>query len=329
MARGRAEIQNTDVVHESGVDVYESAVTRAYFEDGWDDLEIEGNPELKEQIKQNIIEAEKQSERAYTRCANELQISIDVFKEKLQAKVEKMVEQSEFFVATPVSVLKTIIQEDGRWKSQFESLSSKGCLDPAYRAAAEMRMFGFNKIPDSEIQFNESILSGIRNQEVVENNKERRPICGYISDQENGVVYGSLSSYLNMVESYGDAFVKIKKGRALSKATVTFQDSLGSYKVAPPSCAAKPHFTSIDCQRVVGKSVAALTDLNKTRTGLGDWGGGFVEAQYHGGLTLDDIESINIAAEGDLDFEEVAEIERVIMEYNTQHTESPISLVIF
>ena len=39
---------------QSDVDGFESVVTREYFEDGWDDLEIEGNPEMKEYIKRNI-----------------------------------------------------------------------------------------------------------------------------------------------------------------------------------------------------------------------------------------------------------------------------------
>ena len=70
---------------------FESIVTNNYFE-GWDeDVELEGNPEIKEQIRENIIKAEKTNQERYEHAAADLGISVEEFKARLQAKIEDMV----------------------------------------------------------------------------------------------------------------------------------------------------------------------------------------------------------------------------------------------
>lgn len=171
---------------------YESVVTNNYFE-GWDeDVELEGNPEIKEQIRQNITKAEKTNQERYEHAAADLGISVEEFKARLQAKIEDMVERANFFRATQLSVLEKIMNVDGRWKSQFETGTSQGTLDPRFRAASEIRMFGFNRISGSEMP---TATYGARiPKEVLQNNKERRPVYGYFSDEEHGAInsYGKI-----------------------------------------------------------------------------------------------------------------------------------------
>lgn len=168
---------------------YESVVTNNYFE-GWDEeLELEGNTGIKDKIRENIIQAEKRNQKAYKNAATDLGISVEKFKARLQAKVESMVEQAQFFRATQLDVLEKIMNIDGRWKSQFEVVTSDGILDQQYRAAEEMRMFGFNKTEGSEVPTNPSQYSyGDKKflEKILKKDREKRPIYGYFSDDEQG-----------------------------------------------------------------------------------------------------------------------------------------------
>src|SRR3989338_8272168 len=54
---------------------FESVATNNYF-DGWDeDIELKDNPEIKEQIRQNIIQAEKANRERYKHAAADLGVS--------------------------------------------------------------------------------------------------------------------------------------------------------------------------------------------------------------------------------------------------------------
>lgn len=348
-------------------------ITSDYFKD-WNELNIEGNPELKDQLMRNSIRAERKHDfNVYLKViAEQFNISIDELKEKLQKKVENMVEQSEFFVATPVNVLKEIMSGDGRWKSQFEtaeddfeyswynSIEDKIAKqeyyrdrDPderdgrcplytEYRAIDEMKMFGFNKISDlAKIKSIEEEYRPVKELEndlsnIITNNKEKRPIYGYFSDEKNGAINkeGAIPPPTNVLQ-YGPINVKIKKERALKKATVTFQDSLDHSDEFPPSPAAKPHFTSTsliyayNVCRVGDQEGVDKVDLDNRKTKTSVQRYGYTEAQYHGGLTMDDVESIHISPHNTLDAEEIEEIKEAVNAYNTQNPESSVSLVIF
>ena len=64
-------------------------------------------------------------------------------------------------------------------------------------------------------------------------------------------------------------------------------------------------------------------------TRIADGNGNYIEAQYHGGLTLDDVESIHISPHNGMDEEEIAEIKEVVEEYNIQHPDAPIPLITY
>jgi len=301
---------------------FESETTKKFFED-WDDFELEGNPQLKEQIKQNIIRAEIINQKKYEQAAADLGISVEEFKKRLQAKVEEMVRGANFFRATQLSVLDQIMNVDKRWKSQFETHTSSAALNPKYRAASEMRMFGFNKTDEDEMST--SIYEVNVSDKVLEDNKEIRPIYGYFSDEEHGAMneVGKIPPPTN-VEWYGRVNIKIKKGRALKKTTLTFHDSLGPANYWPPTPAAKPHFTSF-CLSNSNGSI-----LNELRgPSVVNWGEAYTEAQFHEGLTMDDVDSIHISRGNGLNEEEIEEVRRIFKKYIEQNPESTIQLIEF
>lgn len=162
--------------------IYESVTTNNYFE-GWDKLGLEGNDGIKDKIRENIMRVETRNQGDYETMATDLGISVEEFKARLQAKVEDMVNKADFFRATDMNVLKKVMLSDGRWKSQFETGRSNGSLDPSYRAASEIVMFGFNETEGVEVDYGYG--SNIP-KEILEQNKEKRPIYGYFSDDEHG-----------------------------------------------------------------------------------------------------------------------------------------------
>src|SRR5690606_36086514 len=99
---------------------YSSETTSDYFENGWNELEIEGNDGIKSGIKNHILKVEKANEKGYKRFADEHEISVEEYKQKLQNHVEKMMSESDYFRATSIDILDKILTEDGRFKTLFE-----------------------------------------------------------------------------------------------------------------------------------------------------------------------------------------------------------------
>ena len=192
---------------------YESITTRRYFED-WDSLELDGNPDIKDRIRANIIEAEKINEHRYKDFALSMGISVEELKSRLRAKVEEMAKRSEFFRATCTGVLENVMIYDGRWKSQFETDTSNGNLDPHYRAYQEMAMFGFNisKSPGGFLPENTWQACNKIPDDVLGADKKNRPIYGYFSDEEHGAINdeGKIPPPTT-VRYYGSINFKIKR----------------------------------------------------------------------------------------------------------------------
>lgn len=285
--------------------IYESVVTNNYFE-GWEGVELKGNPEIKDQIRENIIKAEKNNQPYYERLAADLGISVEEAKRHLQKKIEDMVSRSEFFRATRLEILEKIMNVDERWKSQFETGTSQGTLDPRYRMEQEKSMFGF--------------------EDNLEKNKHTRPIYGYFSDNYNGGIntHWQRTLFPTSVVCYGNVNVKIKRDRALGKATVTFHDSLGPDGDWPPTPAVRPHFTSFRFNYIERDTLDKLKDSSMV-----NWGESYTEVQYHGQLTMDDVESIHVSSRNELYPENIQEVRRIFDKYKKKHPESTIQLIEF
>jgi len=299
---------------------FPSAVTEKYFRE-WEVLNIEANPEIKAKMRKNIIDSEKEHEEIYKQAAESAGLTIEIFKQKLQEKVEQVVKESNFFRATKVDVLDKVLNDSGRYKSQFETNRSNGCLDQRFRAQAEMQMFGFNEpagFDHSSIYRGEGIP-----EEAVKNNNEVRPIYGYFSDHEFGVINdeGTIPPRNDVIQ-YGEVTVKVKRDRAVQKTTLTFQDSLGQHDW-PPTPASKPHFVSM---RIRDYSVDGVLEKIE-RTSKTKWGSSYTEAQFHGQLRVDDIEAICVSTKNGLDSEEVEDVRKIYNKFKETHPDSDIKLI--
>lgn len=250
------------------------------------------------------MQAERYHKLYYEQCAIELGITVKELKKQLQTKVENLVKDSEFWRATKVDVLDQVLNVDGRWKSQFETKRSEGTLDPNYRANQEHKMFGI--------------------ENNTQKDREKRPIYGYLSDHEHGAVNiaGTIPPPTNVMY-YGTINVKLKKEIVYKKGTITFCDSLTPANMYPPTPAVKPHFTSVPNYAI--KAIFQKSD----RISVTNWGESYTEAQYHGQLTVYDVESIHISTSNDLRSEEIEKIKSIFHTYKEQHPESTIQLIEF
>ena len=92
---------------------------------------------------------------------------------------------------------------------------------------------------------------------------------------------------------YGNVNFKVKGEKVLKSATFALEDSLGRDHRMACTPVAKPHFTSLALS-VYDTNIferLELLKLGKLHEGVNY----YVEAQYHGGLSLKDIESVHIS----------------------------------
>ncbi|HLD17455.1 MAG TPA: hypothetical protein VJB99_00060 [Patescibacteria group bacterium] len=242
--------ESGEVLERETISLFET--TLRYFKD-WGALELKGNNGIKERVKSNILRAERIQSTFYKQEAERMKISVGEFKERLQEKVEGLVARSEFFKAIHPHILQSVLEDDGRFKNQFEIGRSDGLLDPTYRAEQEEKMFDFPPYSSGAAM---------------------RPIYGYFSDDKHGIINedGRIPPP-NRVCQYGAVTVKLKKERVLERTTVTFHDSLHIADVWPPTPASKPHFTSFNLAdfNEFGAGGEVLDTLG--RTSVTNWGG--------------------------------------------------------
>jgi hypothetical protein len=251
-----------------------SMVTQNYFDSGWDDLDFVGNAGIKDAMKAQILKIEKANERSYTSKAEDLGITVDELKEKLQKFVEQAVSESEVYTAKWNKTVEMVV-EDGIFKTQFLVYSSDGSLDQDMRSETENGFFGFT----DDVNFQ----------------PENRPVYGYFSKDKNGV-FNSQSTIPppNLVGMYGNVFFRVKKEKALKSATISFQDSLGYHGEMACTPYSKPHFTSL------GKNINRFNSISDFESNSKHPSFGqtfYVESHIHNKLTMDDIESVHFSKE--------------------------------
>jgi hypothetical protein len=164
-------------------------------------------------------------------------------------------------VAVPSRLLVQLLSS-GRFKSQFETGSSRGMLDPGRRATFEVA--GFDMHPSMQKKF--------------------RPIYGHIrAADENGVITAPDSF------QYGDIFFELKES-ARDRATFTAGDSLYSpYRPTPLS-------GDISDEKKLEGWVGRYGKKIDSTSKLGDLvdGHDYIEMQVFGGLTLEEIEVVHM-----------------------------------
>lgn len=196
--------------------------------------------------------------------------------------MKEFINNNDFCMRVPSRVLKTII-DDGRFKNQFETKSSRGLLDYEVRKKATKALFDSNiaKLKDSEFEK-----------------------YGYLGPKDTTFDYLQAK---HQADYYGRIRVTFKKSSLQKRTTFTIGDSLG--RALRTAIVAgdvnNPGIGGIE-NRKVSRIITGLKDLkekgtltkiaadfNSTMVEL--FGGPFyVELQYHGEVTTKDIEKISI-----------------------------------
>lgn len=198
--------------------------------------------------------------------------------EEMNKNLNKLIENNEFRIKFPSddeSVIKSILQ-DGRYKTQFETETSGGVLNSYIRENASHNLF--NTPSDTPKKDYEKYgYLGSKN-EIKDN---RNPQLGF----------------------YGDGIITLKKSEMMDRTTITVGDSLrdasdGRYimgskvtNVDSTVCVGRPSMIEEFNSRINSKIES--NGINDAST-IGFATRSYFELQYHGDVTLKDIESITV-----------------------------------
>lgn len=167
-------------------------------------------------------------------------------------------------IRVPSTKLNNVLSS-GRFKSQFETRTSKGLYDPEKRAGAESQMFGYANDLAPEV----------------------RPIYGFMDDGIDG-----------LEKQYGDIKI-IFKDEVRARTTFTVGDSLDNFKWG--DLAVSPVDNPLPASLPVTDFAWSgdTTRLGRLFDPSLDRGGMYTEAQIHGGVGVTDIDTVIFGAEPD------------------------------
>lgn len=189
---------------------------------------------------------------------------------KYEKALKDAVEREDFAIRTSSGDVVKIL-EDGRFKSQIETGASHGYLDTRRRKIATQQLF-----------------AGSEPLDVADSNYE---IYGYLGDAPRAKIYGNTR-------------IVLKKDNIIDRTTLTVGDSLELLETgADPmaTLATEPQIMSYG--KVFSDSVPnapdRLKDVQRDFASIADKGylsdGNYVELQFHGGLSAEDIEYIEMS----------------------------------
>lgn len=213
--------------------------------------------------------------------------------------MKEFINKNDFCMRVPSEVLKTIL-DDGRFKNQFETMTSRGLLDLGRRKQATEALFDPNitKLKDSDFEK-----------------------YGYLGPKDTTFDYRQAK---HRAGQYGRTRITFKKSSLQKRTTFTIDDSLGNAldEAIVAGDVNNPRIGGIE-DRKVSRIIAGLKDLKekgmlaKTTADFNSTmielfrGPLYVELQYHGDVTTKDIEKISIPW---------TELERLNIEGVTENT---------
>lgn len=193
-----------------------------------------------------------------------LGISEDDYEDELTEHLKEQVKNADIAIRVDPLILDVIL-DDGRFKSQHESLQSRGYFGPKVREDVENAVWG---------------------EETYER-IEHRPIYGYLTKAES---LGPSAS-----KQYGSVEIILKRDSVEDRTTFTVGDSLGAIegrRVIPAPITFPDHSAvagNISTNPYLPSSTsggALRATLGSPKTFL------YYEAQIHGGVSLDDIQFV-------------------------------------
>lgn len=274
-------------------------------------------------VRENVVAVENRDKEKYVEAAKEMGWSVDELKTRLQHNVERLARNSGVFRMTSLDALNGLLNVQGRLLSQFETGSGNAVVDKRLRAFVEAKLFGFNAEGVDLGTLTEDQVT----EQMIEDRADCRVIYGYLSDDNNGIVRQSDNSVIGNMEFYGDVAIKFRKDKIGSRTTVSFRDSLSKGIEVVPSPLEKPHFTCMGIPEgpVDGRPVLErVTDVGSTSEP--GWGELYAEAQFHGQVTWEDVESIHVSHQ---EPDKVLVVREIVDRFRRGHPEAKIKLVVY
>jgi hypothetical protein len=210
--------------------------------------------------------------------AKKNRMTVEEYAKNLDTKAKELMKDAIPFVAIRTSTLSKIL-EDGKFKSQFESGTSTALFAPSIRAEGENELFGYsiNRTPP-----------------------EKRPIYGYFSNKPE-------NETSPLVKGYGEVVVRFKPD-IMKRTTVTMTDSLGvSGKIAPKPVHEADR-TIFDNSTMNGKEPLKYQTLEDVTP--------YPEAQYHGGVSTNDIEHVLLPKNKSTPKDIITQLEKMNISYS-------------
>lgn len=191
--------------------------------------------------------------------------TVEGAKKALLARTQEWVNRSHLYLRLPAEYLNRVLS-DGRFRNQFETNTSRGAFDPEKRLRRENTVMGVRKSVEAK----------------------DRPVYGYFGPP------GEDSERLREnVGSYGEVRVRLKEA-VRDRATATMCDSFDDTALAAP---AKALDDKVLLATVMGQYFTGEPDdkaRKRMQSLLSDPAAfsQYVEAQYHGGVSVQDIEEV-------------------------------------
>lgn len=193
-------------------------------------------------------------------------ISSNELKLKMTAAVKEEVKDARVCINIDSDLMDDFLRE-GRFKSQFETGTSKGSFAPEARAEFEKNFFGYAN----------------------DLNPEKRPIYGFLADKTDNAT--------DVVEQYGNVTCVLKKDEVINRTTFTWDDSLNATRMQPVKLSNPDYraacFTGSDDIYNFEKGLMNLKNINQGEAYIAGRVP-YVEAQIHGGVSIKDVDSMII-----------------------------------
>lgn len=205
------------------------------------------------------------------------------YQQRVEQEMQRVAEEGQLMIQTPYYGVMDEILNEGRFKSQFETASSGGVFHPEGRAVQERMFFGYPQdIPPYQ-----------------------RPIYGWLDHPDH---YAESST----IPQYGNVTWQLKEGMR-GRTSVSFVDSL-SRPVIPGPIRNPGWRAMVPPGYVDSALIGGVSDL----LDYGLFDGDVIETQYHGGVSLEDVERVRIKLDeydqDNLDFEKLEEQMAVLKE---------------
>lgn len=221
------------------------------------------------------------------------------FMDDVADNLKKLIDSNDLCMRVPDADVLSKILDDGRFKTQFETNTSKGALAHDFRKGATEALFGADADKLEPRDFEK---------------------YGYLGSSDLKKDFES-----NYARQYGDIVVRFKKENLVDRTTITVGDSLGAELIGVP--VTKPSalaFPARKLEREIRASVKSggnafveifedndIIDVNRI---IEDFNSPYFELQYHGDLGVSDIASIT--TEYELDASIVGRLKDLGIEYN-------------